>query len=410
MDLALLDRADPGAWYMDSQKYAELADAQLVVEGMALPAHSQLLARASPVVLDLLRDQRRGSVRVEGAAAPAEVSEGLFGAPPPPGARPTPAWRRPPPPPCALQATLTLEAPFHDYTVLEVACLLRLVYRPSEESKEGFKAIGARLPGVLRLAHQLEMEGLVASITDFVGSCSNGELSLKQMAEWATLAERLHLDALMARCVRTLAAHMLQHSAQTPFSAVALIVPHLSPTCLGAVLSALVTSCCTLRQHVALAGSLPAAADIARWQQDPNKQPARPFIWKLTGARSKLQGSEDILSEPFMPRGRRWLLVVRPGEQVTVYLVLVDTHRKGPAATRFSLTIRNQVCARALVLNARGPMRTSRLPVTGAQAGKPDKRGVHDTKKLFLRTRNVWGGAEFISRAGKPVYMLGACC
>ena len=101
MDLALLDRADPGAWYMDSQKYAELADAQLVVEGMALPAHSQLLARASPVVLDLLRDQRRGSVRVEGAAAPAEVSEGLFGAPPPPGARPTPARRRaaPPPPP-----------------------------------------------------------------------------------------------------------------------------------------------------------------------------------------------------------------------------------------------------------------------------------------------------------------------
>ena len=60
----------------------------------------------------------------------------------------------------------------------------------------------AGVAGVLRLAHQLELEALVASITDFVGtsSSSSGELSLEQLAEWATLAERLHLDALMARC------------------------------------------------------------------------------------------------------------------------------------------------------------------------------------------------------------------
>ena len=80
MDLSLLDRADPGAWYLDSPEYAELADVQLVVEGVALPAHGAVLARASRVLRDLLRDQRIGGLRLKGAAAPAEVGGGLLGA------------------------------------------------------------------------------------------------------------------------------------------------------------------------------------------------------------------------------------------------------------------------------------------------------------------------------------------
>ena len=61
MDLAALDRSDPAAWYSDSPAFTELADVELRVEGVALPAHSQVLARASPVLQDMLRERRRGS-------------------------------------------------------------------------------------------------------------------------------------------------------------------------------------------------------------------------------------------------------------------------------------------------------------------------------------------------------------
>ena len=372
MDLSLLDRADPGAWYLDSPEYAELADVQLVVEGRPLPAHGAVLARASPLLRDLLRDQRRGIVAAEG-------------------------------PPARTRGRRRAGSS-------SSSSMLRLVYHPSDANKEGFKAIGVRLAGVLRLAHQLELEALVASITDFVGtsSSSSGELSLEQLAEWATLAERLHLDALMARCVRALAAHLLQHTAQAPFAAVASLPAHISSTCLRAVLSALVTA--GRYSADAMASALPAASDLAKWQQEPGAQPRTPFIWKLTGARAKLQGSNNILSEPFMRGGRQWRVYVKPGEQVGVYLQLMDVGDKGAAAAYFSVTIRNQVCARALVLSARGHKRTTRHFAIGAQAGKPDKCSSAAKPDVFTRTATNWGWAEFISRSGKPVCTLGACC
>ena len=94
---------------------------------------------------------------------------------------------------------IVIERPFENSTVLEVACLLLLVYRPHEAGADSLHSISEHLPGVLQLAHQLDVERVVASIADYVVSV---DLSIAQLGEWASLAERLHLDTLEAHCVR----------------------------------------------------------------------------------------------------------------------------------------------------------------------------------------------------------------
>ena len=276
-------------------------------------------------------------------------------------ARAATAWRSPNvtacgdalPPLLQVQATLTLEAPLQDYTVLEVACLLRLVYRPSNASTEGFRAVSAHLLGVLRLANQLEMEGLVAGISEFVcsGSSSTG-LALEQLAEWVTLAERLHLDALRTHCVCELTDELLHNCDLVPARAVASIIPHISSDTWGVVLSSLVAAWRKSAGTVANL-TLPAAADlqVLRWQPPPPPQHTAPFVWKVTGATALLNGNEPFMSRAFTRGERRWQVVVKPGftilatTLVHVHLLLADVADKGGAHARCDFIIRNQVRA-----------------------------------------------------------------
>ncbi len=66
-----------------------------------------------------------------------------------------------------------LEGPFEDYTARDVAAFLRLLYNPAAAAVElpedaAFSALESRLPALLRLAHQLQVEALQASIVEHV--------------------------------------------------------------------------------------------------------------------------------------------------------------------------------------------------------------------------------------------------
>ena len=266
--------------------------------------------------------------------------------------------------------TVTLKAPIHDYTLPEVACLLRLVYHPSDASKEGFTAILPHLRGVLRLAHQLEIEALVDGTTDFVTSIidsgDSDALSLEQLAEWASLAERLHLDALRAHSVRAMTVRLLQPAShwRAPFAAIASIAPSCSPTCMAMLFGTLLTAC--RYNFPSVARNVPAASTLARWQLEPRTQPPLPLIWEVPGASAQLQGTKIIFrTKSFTRGGREWHVLVQPEELVGFHLYLEAGDVEGGATAAYCcLTICNQV-------------RTGRTRRVGQPAPWPDATTRH---------------------------------
>ena len=105
----------------------------------------------------------------------------------------------------------------------------------------------------------------------------------------------------------------------------------------------------------------------------------QPFIWTLTG----LEEFSYMASELFCRGGPKWFLVVKTHED-EVFVDIKRLHKaEAPVRACYTLTIRNQVCARVLVLSAGGRgggrntqpgNRTPGQPHTRANA-QPDHAG-----------------------------------
>lgn len=159
---------DP-AFYLPEPSLADLADAAIVIGGVELPVHSQLLSLQSAVLRELFRGEReRGSQR----------------------------------------EPVVLREPFSAYAAAEVAWFLRLAYSLDEaQAERDLQGMGSCLPAVLRLAHALDAPRLLRRAERHIADrCSSD--SVPAVAECIMLAEACQLDALYTKCVVRLAARL----------------------------------------------------------------------------------------------------------------------------------------------------------------------------------------------------------
>ncbi|KAL4458353.1 hypothetical protein ABPG75_013218 [Micractinium tetrahymenae] len=179
IDPAMIDWADPMPFYLGNPALAELADVTIKHSGLQLPAHSQVLAVQSAVLADLFCFLRAapGGKRKRSE----EVGRGT-----------------------AFLRAGGAGDPFSAHSLQEMVFLLRLCYNDADSA--ALEAALPHLPGIMRLAHNLDAARVLASIDRFL-ACK----LVKQQAalEWVPLAEECQLGAAWAQGVRTLARGVL---------------------------------------------------------------------------------------------------------------------------------------------------------------------------------------------------------
>ncbi|KAL4458350.1 hypothetical protein ABPG75_013215 [Micractinium tetrahymenae] len=246
-DPAAVDWEDPAPFYLGDPGLAELADVTIKHSGLALPAHSQLLAVQSSVLRDLFR------------SLPAE-----------PGGKKRKRGEK---------EALELETPFTSHTLQEVAFLLHFCYVFTDAAPSQLDAVSAHLPGIARLAHSLNIPTLLAAIDAFAA----GRITDQQAAlAWLPLAETCQLEATWAQGIRTLAKHVVSGSV---CSLNPLLdgegMEHLGQKTLASALTALAaalrTSSDACKEEVD--GKLPSAAELRSWQS-PGVQRAS-YTWRI---------------------------------------------------------------------------------------------------------------------------------
>ncbi|PRW56132.1 BTB POZ and MATH domain-containing 3 isoform X2 [Chlorella sorokiniana] len=172
--LGTFDGDDPAAFYLGplQQELEATADVLLIAEGSCLPAHSQVLQINSRVLCAMFADDEQQ----------------------------------------------VLEAPFQGFSLHDVALFLRLVYNQEwrEAAVDTLGALHDSLPALLRLAHRLDVPGLLGPLTKHMaGSCAT---TFSQLTAWLQAAADCQLEALrlglLARLARRLAAkkERLPHS------------------------------------------------------------------------------------------------------------------------------------------------------------------------------------------------------
>ncbi|KAI3436692.1 hypothetical protein D9Q98_006107 [Chlorella vulgaris] len=126
---------EPQLFYLGTSGLDELADGRIKHGEVVLPFHSQVLATQSSVLRDLFRSLRT----TKDPAVGAEMIE--------------------------------LETPFKDFALEEVIFFLRFVYHTIDATAANFELAAAHAPGVIRLAHSLDVSGLLMAAADeYVGS------------------------------------------------------------------------------------------------------------------------------------------------------------------------------------------------------------------------------------------------
>ncbi len=98
---------------------------------------------------------------------------------------------------------LQLESPFHDFSLEEVLYFLRFVYQFIDANPSNLKAAAAHVPGIIRLAHSLNVAGpLMAAADKFIGRKMT---SIEAALKWLPLTETCdlhHAWSLGIRCVQ----------------------------------------------------------------------------------------------------------------------------------------------------------------------------------------------------------------
>ncbi|PSC67561.1 hypothetical protein C2E20_8768 [Micractinium conductrix] len=184
-----IDWQDPAAWYLGNPELAAMADAHIRhPSGLLLPVHRVTLSQQSRVL--------RGLFSSLGSAPSTPRAPSTPSTPSTPGAEPSV-----PSTPKAVEEVV-LESPFKDFSLQEVAHLLRFLYNPEDCAPANLKAAEAQLPGVVRLAHALDAPKLLAAFSTGLGSHMQ---QLEGALRWLPLAEECQLHAAWGEGVRALA-------------------------------------------------------------------------------------------------------------------------------------------------------------------------------------------------------------
>lgn len=270
--------------YLKDDEYESLADAVFVVQGRFLPVHSQVVSQHSSVLRGLFLSQK------EQQSASQEISTSL--------------------------KEVVLEAPWHGYTVAEVAAFLQVLYNPAFIAAADFSEFSLELSGMLRLAHQLEVLALQDSITQHVERLFK-TCSKKELLEWLSLLEELNLYDCWASGLLKLAEMLIAmkqpHGNRTAFQ----LKEHLSSTSMAALLG------CVLRPPHGR-GQL-KAVEVAAWLSGASEVSKGKFTWHITQLNTREEDEEvgqqlqrhqepqrRLFSDAFTAVGRSWRLLAFP--------------------------------------------------------------------------------------------------
>jgi hypothetical protein len=171
-DIARL-RSNLEALYMPATSLVELADCWLRVEGLRLPAHSQVLSAQAGVLRDfVLAARESGGLQSDGG--PIDL---------------TPA--------------------FSGSSLAAVTCLLHFLYSPAHADAPTLAALerGGQLVSVARLAHKLDAAAVLQAVEQYLlGMVGSAPAALQAAA--LQLAEDCHLGVLCSRCIALLSAQL----------------------------------------------------------------------------------------------------------------------------------------------------------------------------------------------------------
>ncbi|KAL4858021.1 hypothetical protein ACK3TF_001975 [Chlorella vulgaris] len=282
--LSELHIEEPQRFYLGTSGLDELADGRIKHGEVVLPFHSQIVAAQSSVLRDLFRSLRTA----EDSAAQAGMIE--------------------------------LETPFKDFGLEEVLFFLRFVYHGTDATPANFKSAAAHAPGIIRLAHSLDVSGpLLAAADEFVGDEMTGaEAALK----WLPLAETCDLKSAWSRGIRALAVE-LSTGKGAPYAAhlaMRKVANSLSQDSILAVMAAVAAAC---RESSPVADHVPAASLLAHWREIDLQPGDGKYTYEHSYMLTEFSKRQStILSPEFEAAGYQWQLqVVVKDDKLGLFLV-----------------------------------------------------------------------------------------
>jgi len=104
----------------------------------------------------------------------------------------------------ALQDPIVLETPFNEHSLQETTYLLRFVYVPTDLTPANLEHLAFQehplLPGVLELAHKLDIASVLAVGDKFLA----GKVGkMEDALQWLALADACHLSTTWAEAIRS---------------------------------------------------------------------------------------------------------------------------------------------------------------------------------------------------------------
>ena len=242
----------------------------------------------------------------------------------------------------APQAGLVLEAPFHGATLFEACVFLRLCYRPCELSPADLAAMLGSLPGLLRLARELDAprvhglvrgcmagaawlprrcwlllschapQGRTGATAGWLLPCLAGNAarvshaSTLQLMDWAVAADHCQLPELRLRCLGEVARRLPCVDSGLPDAFVDAAL--LAERCDRGVLAQLVA----LMARASIPSSVPEPAEAASALQAAANRGS--FEWALERySQQPCDVGDEVCSPWFSAAGRQWRLEVNPG-------------------------------------------------------------------------------------------------
>lgn len=305
------DADQPAAFYLlDNREGMEaLADATLVVQGVELPVHSQLLSQQSRMLLDIFT-----SVTSQDEPQAASSSK----------------------------AKVVLREPFAGCTLFEVALFLRCAYRPADLTSANLDAVRGSLLGLLRLADQLDAPGVMHALAVYMRDCVGGGAPQAGLLEWAEVAEQCCLPELRMRCLAEVA-HRLAWAAgslASSFSATAELAGCNHST-LSTLVGLLAAGCGPTGAPRVLETSPAAAVEALQASAQHGS-----FQWTVERY-SQLPAvrGENTYSPYFWAGGVEWPFRICPGgdkEQAAGHLSAFLYPRSGDFTARYTITLVDQ--------------------------------------------------------------------
>ncbi|KAL4858001.1 hypothetical protein ACK3TF_001964 [Chlorella vulgaris] len=291
---------EPQLFYLGTSGLDELADGRIKHGEVVLPFHSQVLATQSSV----LRDLFRSLCTTKDPAIGAEMIE--------------------------------LETPFKDFALEEVIFFLRFVYHTIDATAANFELAAAHAPGVIRLAHSLDVSGLLMAAADeYVGYEMTGT---EAALNWLPLAETCGLENAWSHGIRVLAVDLLNGEGGSHGAHVAVreLSSVLSQDSILAVLAAVASA--SRKTSLLSEFDVPAASLLAHWRAADLQPGDGEYTYILTEF-SKQQS--PMLSPEFEAAGYTWRLQVELDDDKLGLHLLSSTATSFPIV--YTLKLINQL-------------------------------------------------------------------